>query len=58
MDLLQKRKVYVYIRMEEKNRFVSATVEGGIPREVQKMRKVCMDSLSENSWGHVLKTER
>ncbi len=50
MHTLQKRKVYVYIRVEEKNRFVSATVEGGSKPEPQENRRVCMDSFSESSW--------
>lgn len=50
MHTLQKRKVYVYIRVEEKNRFVTAIVENGTKPEPQENRRVYMDSFSESSW--------
>ncbi len=46
----QKRKVFVYIRVEEKNRFVSATVENSVKMDFPVKQKVYMDSFSESSW--------
>ncbi len=46
----QKRKVFVYIRVEEKNRFVSATVENSVKMDLPVKQRVFMDSCSENSW--------
>ena len=46
----QKRKVFVYIRVEEKNRFVSATVENSVKMDLHVKQRVFMDSCSENSW--------
>ncbi len=54
MHTQQKRKVYVYIRVEEKNRFVSATVENSVKMELQGEQIVYMDSFSESSWGRRL----
>jgi len=50
MHTQQKRKVYVYIRVEERNRFVSATVENSTKMDFPVEQRVSMDSLSENSW--------